>query len=722
MENKQNPQQDQEDTKQEYDTKKKKKSDETDDGLPVCEDRKKEWKDDKKVRKELGELHSLIVSGFDDKDEQKDVIQRAYDIYNCELNENQIYDGDSKVFLPIVHDAIEARVTRYSNMIFPQTGRYSDVLSNDGKVPYETMSLLDHYVEQCGLRDIIVPSLIRSGDITGQYSLFLSWCKRERHTIKKEPMPKIEGEGAAVPEAGTMEDVAYEKVDDSRPDVSVLDPRDLLILPASIDEIEDADVVAVALRMTKGRIQEMIDSGEFDEEEGEDLLESMSSKNDKQPNPDKKALNAAGVKTDSKGNKTALIYMVWTKLKIGGKRRRCLSYIAGPENILSCKRNPYWSDRIPILTQAATKLSGSIWGKSRVEPVERMQYAANDAFNMGQDSIKYSLCPVTIVDPEKFARVSSVVLTMGAIWSGDPNAIKIVQFPSQWQQAEAVVEVCTAKIMQALGTNPAMLPMGGAGKKPTQAQIAQEQQVALESTADVVTILETALLNKLLRWFYEMDYQFRDKVVHVRRFGPAGVQAEMQAVPPTGVDTHYTFKWYGTEGTKSAQQVQQMISALNVLKGYPPEMLNGRRIDAGPVIEQLANITFGPRVAPKVLIDQSHEMKRDAIEENFMMSQNFPATVSPEDDDSKHIEIHAHGAQSTGDPSGVFKRHIQEHMQAMSAKKAKMAAQMQAQQPGNPGGPRSGAQVQAPTGPQQPPGAVRQDSMNGAMPRDRNPQ
>ena len=32
-------------------------------------------------------------------------------------------------------------------------------------------------------------------------------------------------------------------------------------------------------------------------------------------------------------------------------------------------------------------------------------------------------------------------------------------------------------------------------------------------------------------------------------------------------------------------------------------------------------------------------------------------------------------------------------------------------------GPRPGAQVQPPTGPQQPAGAVRQDAMQGAMPR-----
>lgn len=677
--------------------------------VPVYEDRKKQWKDDKKVKAELGKIYANVCSGFTDKKEQTDIIERSWDIYNCILNENQMYEGDSKVYLPIVHDAIEARVTRFCNMMFPQTGRYSDVLSADGKVPYETMALCDYYVEQCGLRESIIPSLMRSGDITGQYSLFMSWLKRTRNTIKKKQTSELAGEGGTVPEAGTIPDIEFEAVDDSRPDVMVLDARDLLISPASVDDVEDADVVAIALRLSAGKIQEMIDEGEFDEEEGEKLLDNMStSGKEDQPNPDKKNLGAAGIKTDSKGNKTALVYMVWTKLKIGGKRRRCVAYMAGADDILSCKRNPYWSDRIPIITQAALKVNGSIWGKSRVEPIEKSQYGANDAFNMGQDSIKYALMPVVVVDPEKFQRASSIILTMGSVWLGDPQALEVVQFPSQWAMAERVVDVCRSQIMQSLGTNPSMMSMGSGGKKPTQAQIAQEQQVAMLSTADVVTILETSVLNKMLRWFYEMDYQFRDKDIHVRRFGSMGIQAEMQAIPPMGVDTHYAFKWYGTEGGKSAQQIQQMISMLNVMKDIPPEMLNGRKIDAGPVIEQAANVTFGPRVAPKVLIDQSHMLSISPVEENIALLQGFCVKTSPADNHPEHIKAHQQAALVSGDPTGEILLHIQEHEEDMKAAQTQIAQSA--------GGSRPGSQVQAPTGVQNPAGALHPDQMAGNMP------
>ncbi|MCK5603783.1 hypothetical protein KAR91_17985 [Candidatus Pacearchaeota archaeon] len=683
-------------------------SDESD--IPECENRKTQWMDNAEIETELVNIYSEVISGFEDKDEQTQVIERAYDIYNCVLNENQMYIGDSKVFLPIVHDAIEARVTRFSSALFPHTGRYSEVLSNDGEVPYETMAVLDHYVEQCKLRDLIIPTVIRSGDITGQYSLFVSWLKRDRHTIKKVPV--LDEMGGVT----DITDMVAETVDDSRPDVMVLDARDLLVLPASVDEVDDADTVAVTLRMSKGRIQEMIDNEEFEKKPGEEIIKNMQQYEEKKEDADEKNLNAAGIKIDSKGNVTALIYMIWTKLVLDGKRRRCVAYMTSESNILSCKRNPYWSDRVPIITQAALKLSGSIWGKSRVEPVEKAQYGANDAFNMGQDSIKYALMPITIVDPERFQKMASVIMTMGAVWPGDPAAVKIVEFPSQWAEAERVVEVCRSQILQSLDTSPAMISMGNAGKRPTAAQISQEQQVSMETTADVVTILESTILNELLRWFYELDYQYRDKDMFVRRFGPVGLQAEMQAIPPMGVDTHYTFKWYGTEGVKSAQQIQQMISLLNVMKSLPPEMLNGRKIDAGPIIEQAANSTFGPRIAPKVLIDQTHMLTIPPEDENDMMLAGFVVPVGPMDDDVAHTKIHAATAVESGDPHGTIRAHLQATSQAMQMKAAGAGGMAPPQQPG---APRSGGQAQAPTGAQNPPGAIHPDQMQGEMPRDR---
>jgi hypothetical protein len=272
---------------------------------------------------------------------------------------------------------------------------------------------------------------------------------------------------------------------------------------------------------------------------------------------------------------------------------------------------------------------------------------------------------------------------------------------------------------------------GGNNKKPSQAQAAQEQQVALESTNNVVNLMEEGILNVLLQKFYEMDYQYREEPLTIQKFGQMGLQADLQQVPLIEMGSHYVFRWNGTEANKSAQQVQQMISAMNVLRGIPPQQMNGMKLDITPVLEQLASAAFGPRLAPKILIDQQHQMVMSPELENELMSQSFPIHVNPQDNDIEHIQVHQR--ELVLKPNPFVHQHIMEHIASMKAKN--MAAQGLGPDgkpmggpkgaPGVPGGagpgvagtPRMGAQPQAPQGGQNPPGAIHKDQMPLAPPR-----
>lgn len=688
-------------------------------GLPAWENRETDWSEDEKVKGEMSDLYSAVVQAYDDKNEQNVVIQRCWDVYNCKLNENQSYNGSSMVYVPIVHDAIEARVTRYSNQLFPDNEHFADVISSDGDVPYETIALLNHYVSAAKLRESIGPSLIRAGDITGQYSLYVEWCNKKRHTIKKVSRPLKDDEtGMESDDVGQVDDIEVEIVEDGYTDVMVLDARDLAILPANVDNVENAEVVAVALRMSKSKVKRMVRNGTFNKAAGKILLDSFeNTRNDKQPNADKKASANAGVRTDdNKKSKTALIYQVWAELSLDGHRRRCVMHFGGEDIYLGCKRNPYWNDRIPVITQPRQKVNGTIWGKSGVEPVEQVQYAANDAVNMGLDSAQYALLPIVMTDPEKNPRVGSMVVAMAALWETSPTDTQFVNMPQLWKEAFAMVNACRDQIMASLSVNPAMMVNGGAGKNPTQAEIAQEQQVALQSTADVVALLESGIYSPLLQWMYELDYQFRSKPVTVRKFGTLGIQAQMQQVPLSQSGTHYTFRWYGSESFKSTQQVQSMIAGLNVLRGISPEQLNGRKIDVGPVVEHVVNIIYGPKLAPHVLIDQRHQLVMDPVEENALLVEGFPVMVQPMDDDKHHLQTHYAAMKTTGDPSGFLRLHMMDHIKQMAAKGQAPGGP---QQPGAMPVPAGGAP--APAGPGGPPGQPRIGAQPGTVRSVQNP-
>lgn len=688
-------------------------------GIDNLEDRVRDYSGLAKVREQLDDLYSVVCKGFEDKAEQNEIIDRCWDVYNCELNEHQSYNGTAQIYVPLAHDLVEARVTRFVNNLFPPNQRCVNVVSSDAVIPYELISLLDHYCVTSRLRDNVIPALVRTGDITGQYSIFLDWSKRERHVLKRIERSTMEQDGVAVPGADkdNFKDVESETIIDQGPDPMVLDARDLCILPASVDKIEDAEIVAVVKRMSKREIKDAMKDKAFEEEAAKQLLQAFdgATRDGQQPNTAKQNLATAGVQMSGKASKVALVYVVFSTLKVKGESRRFVTHFGGENIILSCKRLPYWNDRVPVLSVPAVKVPGSVWGKSRIaNGVEKLQYAANDMTNMALDSAQYSLLPIVMTDPEKNPRVGSMIMTMAALWETSPKDTQFVTMPQIWKEALQFVGAMRDQMMTTLGTNPAMIPHGNAGKRPTQAQIAQEQQVALESTADVVTVLETGVLNSLLQWYYDLDYQFRDKPMRIKMFGEMGIQELMQEIPPLGVGSHYTFDWYGSEGFRSAQQVQQMIAFANVLRGIPPEQLNGRKIDMAPLLEYAASTVFGPRLAPKIIIDQRHMHTVDPNQENELMALNFPIQVHPTDDDQEHLKVHQQGMLETAgqDPGQLFKGHILEHIKSLQAKAMQSAGVQKGQVPSGPQPPRIGAQPGQQRPVQGPPGQIPQNSMS----------
>jgi hypothetical protein len=316
-----------------------------------------------------------------------------------------------------------------------------------------------------------------------------------------------------------------------------------------------------------------------------------------------------------------------------------------------------------------------------------------------------------------------MVLDLAAVWEVDPTSTKFASFPELWKSAFEIVSSCKQEIFQNLAVNPSMMPQGTGGKnKRNQAEIANEQQVDLLSTADAVSILEESVFTPLVQRIIWYDHQFRDKAITIRTYGQAGLQAEMQEIEPLQMNTAYYFKWYGLEQTRSTQQMQQQIATMNVLRGIPPEMLPDRKLDMVPIVERMIENTFGPRLAPKIFKDLRQELTVDPELENLMLEQGMPADVHPMDDDQKHIQAHMQG-MSNGDPHGTFRAHIMAHQNQM---KLKMAPPPQAPgapgtpgagQPGVAGVPQPGGQPAGPRLIKQPPGAVRPDAMPTAMPR-----
>ncbi len=702
------------------------------------------------IDEQLVKLHTRVSKAFEDQRERVDNIADYWDIYNCQLNQHQFYAGDSKVYTPLVNAAVQARKTRFVNQIFPQSKRHVEAITTDGTVPDSILSLAEHYISSTRLRTEVMPALCVNGDVEGSYHLALSWRTFKRTIKRRVRFPIDTSTGAANPE-GKDEAILIEEVVDGKPEVEVLHDCDLVIFPASADSIEDAlergGGVAIIRRYSKSEIERLKDEGTFDKDAASDLVKSLDDVQQKisQKNIKKKLVEGVGQKL-GKGEPLE-VYEVWTKLKIkdesptptsarrGKKqdtkkpktvRKLCQTFIKADGVPLGCRETIYWNSKVPILSCPVVKTAGVFKGDSRVRFCADMQYKANDCINIAMDSAMYSLMPIVMTDPEQNPRVASMIMSMAAIWECNPNTTKIIQFPDLWEKGFALAGQAREAILQILSVTPAAITQGAAKKKPTQADIANEQMVDILTTADAVTVLEEGILSPLIQWFIDLDYQFRDRELTVKKYGPLGVEAKMEEIEPLQMGERVEFRWLGVEAARNAQQVQQQIAAMNILRGIPEQFYPGYTLSLQPAIAQLIESTFGPRLSRQIFKPSQLMQSLPTEQENVMLMDGFQVHVSPLDNDQEHLQGHIEFMKTGGplaDAHQMLRAHIQEHM--MSLQKKQMAATPGGQPgtpggagkgvPGQPGQPRQGAMpMRSPTGGQNPPGALPADQMNPA--------
>src|SRR5271154_1917190 len=245
----------------------------------ILKDRGKDLSRLKKVEDFLLDMFAKIEQGFTDQWERSDDQMDYWDIYNCKLGPKQFYVGTSKIYVPAVHDAVNARKTRFANQIFPQSGRNVDVTSHTGDIPYDIISLLEHYIFLGNLRNKI-PALMRNGDVEGQYNICVKWTKRKRSAVYRDKEP-VEVDGVMDP-TQEVETLNEAEIEVAYPDVEILHDADVLVLPQTSDSLEEAIAaggsVTILRRWSKAKIRMMMEEGAIRKDMGDVLIESMQKK------------------------------------------------------------------------------------------------------------------------------------------------------------------------------------------------------------------------------------------------------------------------------------------------------------------------------------------------------------------------------------------------------------------------------------------------------------
>ena len=692
------------------------------------EDKVENWADkpDSDTYSDAVKLYEKIQKCYDNKQEQSDNITEYWNIHSAKPDPNQQYQGNSQCYIPAVRDAIQARVKRSLAQLFPANHKHVSAIGPTDQNPNTVLSLLEHYIRKCKLKNIVRASLI-SGDVTGQWTLYVDWRKSYRRIteIVKKP-PILEHLGVEVEDVNAEEERTEDKeIITQCPDIVCIATEDLAVYPPTVNDIEESIASAVRLRMSKDKCQEMIDAGIFVGVNAQELVDSFGADGNREKSvPMKKRTSDAGVKTEGT-YKYALIYEVATNLKLDGDRKEpALIYFAGKDMPVGIIKSPWWSGRRPVISAAIEEITGSFFGISKIEPVKYLQWNLNDYWNMGMDSAQYALLPIIMTDPLKNPQYQSMVMGLAAIWLTDPNSTKFAEFPKLWKDAMQLCQGIKTQIYESMDVNDAMMGKMPAGRKNNQmvGNMQQEQQINI---TDHAKRYEELMLNPLVERMFELDQQFRTDDIEVLAMGEVGVKAALKPIPPQAFGQTWYFQWQGTAFVTNTQRIQQMIAAMNVIRGIPPQQLDGRRFNAVPVVEFIVEQTFGPELGSKVFIDEREQFTVPPELENEMLHNGMDVEIHPADDHLKHMQAHTEAARLTQDLTGQYRKHMMLHMKEIQKKQQAAMAASQPQPQGSPGmppgagpagvagTPRMGAQPGVPR-PQGPPGMIHADNMAGA--------
>ncbi len=688
-----------------------------------------------KIRTKLDKVFDDVAEGYEAQKPRADNIERYWEAYNCELNECQYYNGIAEIFFPIIHDAVNARNTRFTNQMFPQGARSIEEVSADGTQSSGLIGLCEHYLREAAFEINVMKPVCRHLDIEGHGNVYVDWAELERQIVSRETHgPQVEMGGQQVEAPGEeIEDIKEETVVEGRPVFEVLHDCDVLVLPQTADTTEEAlangGSATIVRRWTKAKIDQMAEGGQITKKAAKDLKDAMAKIARGEANQEKKLLEHVGIQ--AKGSE-ATVWETWTMLPLddkgaydeGGRPRLCRVFFGPDRAQLGCKRNPYWNDRLPLWSKPVEKTAGVFKGGSLIKHVASLQYEANDAVNEGADAATLSAGPIIRQDPEASG---PLVLAIGAIWKGKAGQLEMMQFPDLTPRAVTRVQLALQAIFQSLGVNPSMLPQQTKASKSNQAQVAQEQAVDLLTTAEGVKVL-TDLGTWALGWMVDIDYQFRDTDITVRQFGDMGRQAKLEQVAPLQNRAGFSFLWRGAEQVKMMAMMQQQGTALlNIARTLRQELMaEGMQLRIAPPLQAAFQATFGAYLGSQILIDQKHQLTVPQAEENEWLADGFQVPVHPLDEDVQHLRELLPWIQQTGDPHGTGKVHAQAHLQAMQMKNMASMQRQQAQhgggpQGGGPGLPQPGATPGQPHAEKRPPGALHPDQASGGgvvqMPR-----
>lgn len=522
-------------------------------------------------------------------------------------DENASYNGQSKVYLPAYHRALETKVAHIGRGLFPSDSYFDVASENPTFEPYAPIVkawMLHQLEKNAKIRSEMKPftrQLLNYG-----MSVAKVWWEKPLNPIKNTRMTRLPTIQSTFPNFGESSSWTSEGARFKARNVF-----SWYIWPQTVSSLDEASVVFEDIQVSKQFIDEMGRKGIWKNtdliNQGGDIPETN---NQLQQQLDEIRRSAETAVDTRMGELATWNYVTECWLRMPVPPALYLpNEVKGspvPVKVVLCggtpievRRNPFWHQKAPYLMTKINENPDSISSVGMGRAAAGIQYLINDMANQTNDNVTYSLNPIIKFNPSLIVGPMEP-LAPGRMFGMHQMDAMMFDRPSgeQIQYGMGNVNQLMSYLSDLAGAPSVLQGSGtkGNAKTATGAQILQSNVKG--DLQDTIEDIEQRVMTPLLDIIHSLGQQYETAQRFLAISGGEKVQFTRDLL-----EGEFAFRWVASsQAVNQAMRAQQSIQLLQVMGQMMPLLQQrGLTFNPEPLLRRIYEDGFGMRGFDRVI-------------------------------------------------------------------------------------------------------------------------
>jgi hypothetical protein len=245
--------------------------------------------------------------------------------------------------------------------------------------------------------------------------------------------------------------------------------------------------------------------------------------------------------------------------------------VANGKYLIRHTANPFWHQMNPFIKGTYIPAENDFYGIGIPEILEGLQNNINEIFNQRNDNMSFALNKPCIFKKGSGINPKKMTLKPGALFGTDEeidSSVRFMDIPDYTGNTFRHIADMERWSQEASGVTNITMGISDPSQADTASGMAMLQRASGERFMAIARNLENNVFKEVLRFFYQLDYQFLEEEEEVRIVGDYG-QGWVK-VSPEVVRRSYDLIPAGIFTMENkGQKSLRLIQFLNIMKGNP---------------------------------------------------------------------------------------------------------------------------------------------------------